>query len=75
MKRDEHISEIASRLSELNRRDGRERIVVIWLRSIEDPLKPQTKEGRLRINPILVLLASLAMMAASTFLFFSLVRL
>ncbi|HTT21962.1 MAG TPA: hypothetical protein VMG82_23735 [Candidatus Sulfotelmatobacter sp.] len=42
---------------------------------IEDPLKPKTNKGNLRINPILVLLAVMALLAGATFLFFSLVQL
>ena len=42
---------------------------------MEDPLKPQTDMGGLRINPILVLLVVMALLAGGTFLFFSLVQL
>ena len=42
---------------------------------IEDPLKPKTNKGNLRINPILVLLAVMALLAGSTFLVFSVVQL
>lgn len=44
------------------------------LRWIEDPLRPKTDKGSLRMNPILVLLALIALLAGSTFLFFSLVQ-
>ena len=43
----------------------------IWL---EDPLKPRDERGRLRVNPILLLLASFSALAFGTFLFFSLVQ-
>lgn len=44
------------------------------LRWIEDPLRPKTDKGSLRINPILIFLALIALLAGSTFLFFSLVQ-
>ena len=42
------------------------------LRWVEDPLKPRTVSGTLRINPILCLLGALAVLALGTFLAFSL---
>jgi hypothetical protein len=44
-------------------------------RLIEDPLKPKTDRGTLRVNPIVVLLAGMALLAGGTFLFFSFVQL
>ena len=75
MKKDERISAIAARLREFHRAGGRERVGRTLLRWIEDPLKPKTKQGKFRINPILVLLLGLAALAAGTFLFSSLVQL
>ena len=43
---------------------------VLW-RLIADPLKPTTNKGRLRVNPIVVLLAMAALLAVCTFLVFS----
>lgn len=74
MKGNENVSAVADQLREFHWTDREERIGSIMLRLIEDPLKPETRAGRLRINPILVLLAALAVMAAGTFLFFSLVQ-
>jgi hypothetical protein len=74
MKRSEEVREMANRLREFHRTDGQERIASALVRSIEDPLKPRTRKGSLRINPIFVLLAALATMAVATFLFFSLVQ-
>lgn len=68
------MSIMAERLSELHAADSSERLRDTVLRWIEDPLQPKTAGGRLRINPILLLLASLAVMATGTFLFFSLVQ-
>jgi hypothetical protein len=73
MKKDEQISAMVERLRELRAEDRGERIRGSVVRWIEDPLKPKTAAGRLRINPVLLLLASLALMATGTFLFFSLV--
>ena len=72
MRKDEQVSAM-KRLRELRAANNGERIRDSVLRWIEDPLKPKTAAGRLRINPILLLLASLAVMATGTFLVFSLV--
>lgn len=74
MKPKKDIAEMANRLHEFHRADGRERLGRAIVRWIEDPLKPKSRTAGLRINPILVLLGSLTAMAAGTFLFFSLVR-
>ena len=50
-------------------------IAQAFRRSIEDPLKPQTGNGTLRLNFIVLLLAVLSLLAGATFLFFSLVSL
>lgn len=75
MKSDQQISEIAKRLRDFHRSDRTSQICGTLLRWIEDPLMPKAQNGRHRINPILVLFASLVMMAAITFLFFTLVQL
>ena len=67
MKKDEQISAMVERLRELRAADRGERIPNYVLRWIEDPLKPRTKQGKFRINPILVLLLSLATLAAGTY--------
>lgn len=74
MTQDEDISAVVERLRSFHAANNAERLREGLLRSIEDPLKPQTAAGKLRVNPILVLLVSLAVMAAGTFLFFSLVQ-
>ncbi len=75
MKKDEQISAMVDRLRELRAADRGERIRDCVVRWIEDPLKPKTKDGKLRVNPILVLLLSLALLATGTCVFFSLVQL
>jgi hypothetical protein len=74
MKSDEPISGPIERLRSFHAADRAERLCPILFRWTEDPLKPKTEAGRLRINPILVLLASLAVLATATFLFFSVLR-
>jgi hypothetical protein len=74
MKQDEDISAVAERLRSLHFTDDAARLRDSLLRWLEDPLKPETAAGNVRLNPILVLLASLAVMATGTFLFFSLVQ-
>jgi hypothetical protein len=74
MKRNESTSIMVERLRGLHRTDNQERIRETLLRSVEDPLKPRTNSGGLRIDPILVLFAALAVLAGSTFVFFCLVR-
>jgi hypothetical protein len=74
MKKDERVVAMVERLRELGAADRGERIRDSLQRWIENPLKPKTKEGNLRVNPILLLLAALVVLTASTFLFFSLVQ-
>ena len=75
MKQDADISAVMERLGRFHAANNAERLRDGLLRWIEDPLKPQTADGRLRVNPILVLLVSLAVIAIGTFLLFSLVHL
>ena len=51
--------------------DPEARLFTSLLRQIEDPLRPRDENGGLRLNPILLLLALILVLAASTFLFFS----
>jgi len=71
MKDQEQIATTA-RLRGFHSGIGKEPLGEALRRWIEDPLKPMTDKGNLRINPILVLLAMMALLAGSTFLFFSL---
>jgi len=73
MKQDADISAVVERLRSFHANNA-ERLRDGLLPWIEDPLQPKTKEGKLRVNPILVLLAALVVLTASTFLFFSLVQ-
>ena len=74
MKHEEQIATFA-RLHSLHAKDQEERLggaLRLW---IEDPVKPKTDRGNLRVNPILVLLAAMAVLAGGTFLFFTFVPL
>jgi hypothetical protein len=64
-----------ARLRELRAMDRHGQFAEALRRLIEDPLKPQTDKGKLRVNSILVLLAVMALLAGGTFLFFSFVQL
>ena len=46
-------------------------VLLMW---VEDPLKPRDEHGRLRVNPILLLLAIVFALVFGTFLFFSMVQ-
>jgi len=71
----EQITAVVMRLRDFHAVDQQERIGAALLRSIEDPLRPKTDKGNLRINPILVPPTAMALLAGGTFVFFSLVHL
>jgi len=75
MKHKDQIAIRIARLREFQAMDRREQIGPLSRRLIEDPLKPKTDKGTLRVNPIVVLLAGMALLAGGTFLFFSFVQL
>jgi len=64
-----------ARLREFHAMDRHEQLGEVTRRWIKDPLKPKTNKGNLPINPILVLLAVMALLTGATFLFFSFVQL
>jgi len=51
--------------------DIEESLLASLLQRVEDPLKPRTETGGLRLNPILLLLAAILALAVGTFLSFS----
>lgn len=73
MKRDEHKATVA-RLRDSCDADPDERLRNGFLRFIADPLKPRGDKGKLRINPILILLTAMFVLAGGTFLLFSLLQ-
>ena len=74
MKQGEDISAVVERMRSFHAANDAERLRDSVLRCIEDQLKPQTAAGTLRVNPILVLLVSVAVLGIGTFLFFTLVQ-
>ena len=74
MSQDEDISAVVERLRSFHTANNAERLRDSLLRWLEDPLKPERAAGNIRVNPVLVLLALLVVMAAGTFLFFILVQ-
>jgi hypothetical protein len=74
MTHQEQVATVA-RFRSFHSGDGEERLGDALRRWIEDPVKPKMDNGNLRINPILVLLTAMAVLAGGTFLFFSLVQL
>lgn len=46
----------------------------VLLRFIQDPLNPGGDKRKIRINPILILLGAMFLLAGSTFLLFSLLQ-
>ena len=74
MSEKEQILRVVSSLRSFHAADRQERLGDRLRRWAEDPIKPKTDKGNLRINPILVLLALIALLTAGTFLFFSLVQ-
>ena len=75
MKKKEQIAIGIARLREFHAMDRREQPGEVLRRLIVDPLKPNTDDGNLRINPILVLLMMITLLMGGTFLFFSSVQL
>lgn len=74
MRNEEQSAAMAVRVRGFHTSDQHEPLRDSMLRWIEDPLRPKTDKGSLRINPILIFLALIALLAGSTFLFFSLVQ-
>ncbi len=72
MKDNPQVAEMCQRLGELNTQEVEEGISRGILRRFEDPLRPRGKNGRFRVNPFLLLMALLGVLAIATFLFFNL---
>ena len=58
-------------LREVYAEDPEARLLANLRRRVEDPLRPRSENGGFRLNPILLLLAAIVVLATSTFLFFS----
>jgi hypothetical protein len=68
------VDDMHDRLIDFHLRNPKERICDVLLIWVEDPLKPRDEHGRLRANPILLLLAIVFALVFGTFLFFSMVQ-
>ena len=62
---------MAERLTCFLATDPEESLSQSLIRAVQDPLNPVTTEGRVRINPLLLILTTISLFAAGTFLFFS----
>ncbi len=69
--KDPGVTAMHGRLSAFLSEDPEERLSGHLTRAIEDSLKPLTSNGRLRINPLLLILTAIALFAVGVFLFFS----
>ena len=74
MKANTQLGEMHDRLIDFHLRNPKERIGDVLPMWVEDPLKPRDEHGRLRVNPILLLLAIVLALVFGTFLFFSMVQ-
>jgi len=59
------------RLSKFLTDDPEDRFWGDIIRRLEDQLKPRTSDGRFRVNPLLLILGSVALVSVGIFLFFS----
>jgi antibiotic biosynthesis monooxygenase (ABM) superfamily enzyme len=71
MKRSAQIETTRERLQTYLAEEREDTMLAALRHWIEDPLKPRTKNGSFRLNPILLLLAVLIMFSAGTFLLFT----
>lgn len=74
MKANTQLGEMHDRLIDFHLRNRKECIGDVLLMWVEDPLKPRDEHGRLRVNPILLLLAIVFALVFGIFLVFSLVQ-
>jgi len=74
MKANAQLGEMHDRLIDFHLRNRKERIGDVLLMWVEDPLKPRDDHGRLRVNPILLLLAIVFALVFGIFLVFSMVQ-
>jgi hypothetical protein len=74
MKANAQLGKMHDRLIEGYIQNPKERFCDALLRLVEDPLKPRDKDGRFRVNPILLLLTLVLALALGTFLLLSFVQ-
>jgi hypothetical protein len=69
--RDSGVAAMQARLSNFLREHPEESISGNLLKAVQDPLKPLTENGRLRINPLLLILTTIVLFVVGLFLSFS----
>ena len=74
MKANTQLGAMHDRLIDFHLRNRKERIGDVLLMWVEDPLKPRDEHGRLRVNPILLLLTIVVALVFGIFLVFSMVQ-
>jgi len=74
MKANAQLGKMHDRLIECYMQNPKERFCHALLRLAEDPLKPRDEDGRFRVNPILLLLTLVLVLALGTFLLLSFVQ-
>ena len=74
MKANTQLGEMHDRLIDFHLQNPKERFCDALLRLVEDPLKPRDEDGRVRVNPILLLLTLVLALALGTFLLLSFVQ-
>jgi hypothetical protein len=74
MKANTQLGEMHDRLIDFHLRNQKERIGDVLLMWVEDPLKPRDEHGRLRVNPILLLLAIVFALVFGISLVFNMVQ-
>lgn len=74
MKANARLGEMHDRLIDFHMQNPKEHIGDVLLMWVEDPLKPRDEHGRLRVNPILLLLAIVFALVFGIFLVFSMVQ-
>ena len=60
-----------ARLSTFLRENPEESLAGNFVKTVQDPLKPLTENGRLRINPLLLILMTIMLFVVGLFFFFS----
>ena len=74
MKANAQLGEMHDRLIDCYMQNPNERFCDALLRLVENPLKPRDEHGRLRVNPILLLLAMVFALVFGIFLVFGMVQ-
>jgi hypothetical protein len=74
MHRSDDISTVIARLRGYHATEAREQFTCMLVHWIEDPLRPKTARGHVRVSPVLLFLLLVLALTAGTFLVFSLVQ-